>query len=198
MLPMTATPSVAAELAGGVVDRRSDAGLLVGDDAHDRLGRRGGGEAETDAEQRPSDRRSRGRGSRRWRSRPRRTMRRPWQAAGDDDLVADPHRELGRRAIDADGDRERHGQDADAGAQRRVALEELEVLGDQEHEPGQREERDRDRSARRGEAQVAEQATGRASGRAPCAPRRRRRRDDRQRRRSREVRRAVQPRRVPR
>ena len=36
-----------------------------------------------------------------------------------------------------------------------VSLEELEVLGDQEDEAGEREERDRDRDARRGETRLA-------------------------------------------
>ena len=79
------------------------------------------------------------------------------QAAGDDELGAEAHGELGpehRR----DTHRRRDGQQVHAGRQRAVALDELEVLGHQEDEPEQREEGDGHRAARGGEARVAEQA----------------------------------------
>ena len=56
----------------------------------------------------------------------------------------------------ADGERDR--EQADTRGERPVALEELEVLGDQEAEARYPEEGDGDRTARRGEAKVAEEA----------------------------------------
>src|SRR5262249_34340445 len=59
-----------------------------------------------------------------------------------------------------DGEGGGDGQEADAGPERRVALDELEVLRDQEGEAGEGEEGDGDGDAGGGEAQGAEQADG--------------------------------------
>ncbi len=100
------------------------------------------------------------------------------EPAGDDDLVADAHREANPEER-ADGDAQRDRKDPQAGAQRRIVLEELEVLGDEEDEAGQREEGDRDRTARRREAQVAEEREVEHRVRSGGAPTTRRRHGDR-------------------
>ena len=81
----------------------------------------------------------------------------PEQAGGDDLLGAEAHGELGaEHRHDPHG--ERDGQQVDTRGERPVALEELEVLGDQEAEARYPEECDGDGTARRGEAKVAEEA----------------------------------------
>ena len=79
------------------------------------------------------------------------------QARGDDELGPDAHGELGPEDR-GDGHEGRDGEQPEAGGQRPVAFEELEVLGDEEDESREREEGDRDRCAGGGEAEVAEQA----------------------------------------
>ena len=122
----------ASEQAGGVVDGGADAGLGLRHDPHDRFGR-GCAVSPTPRRRAASGRRSRGSWFRcavetqakKPASRPGRRSRPAW-CRSDSELGAE-HRH------DPDGDRD--GQQADAGGERRVALEELEVLGDQEAEP---------------------------------------------------------------
>src|SRR5258708_22137353 len=74
------------------------------------------------------------------------------QAGGNHDLVADAHRKLDpddRADHEGDGD----GHDPQPRAERRVALEELEVLGYEEGEAGEGEEGGGERTAGGSEAQ---------------------------------------------
>ena len=82
-----------------------------------------------------------------------------WTIRGDD------HR--------GDGDRHRDRERAQAGLERRVAADELEVLGDEEDEAEEGEERGGDRRARRGEPPVAEDAHREHRVLDPQLPRRR-------------------------
>ena len=79
------------------------------------------------------------------------------EPGGDDQLGPDSHRQLG--ADDRpDTDRQGHRQQVDTGRERPVAPDgQLEVLGHEEDEAEQREERNRDRHARRAEPHVAEE-----------------------------------------
>src|SRR4029453_3612457 len=70
----------------------------------------------------------------------------------------------------ADGDAGGDGQDPHAGAQGGIALEELEVLGDQEYEPREREEDDHDRAASGREPQVAKERDVQHRMRTPSLP----------------------------
>ena len=160
---MTATPSVAAEQPGGVVDGRADAGLGRGHDAHDRLGRRRAGEAHPGAEQHHLARDRPVARAAPTPSRPRRRRRRQRRGPPSTTSLVPKRTASFVPTTEAIADRRRDRQQVHAGRQRAVALEELEVLGDQEDEPEQREERDRDRAARGGEARIAEQARRRAS-----------------------------------
>ena len=156
-LPITATPRVPPEQPRGVVDRRADAGLGLRDDAHDRLGRGRAGEPHPGPEHDHlrSDRpvAGVGRGGRD----PRVERSHQEQPARDDELRAGPDREP-RAEHRGDRHAARDRQQAHTGRQRAVALQELEVLGDEEDEAGQGEERDRDGRARGGETRVARTA----------------------------------------
>ena len=72
------------------------------------------------------------------------------------ELGPGPHGELGSRDR-PDRDRQRDREQPDAGGQRAVAADELEVLGDQENEAEQGEEGHRDRSAGCAEPHVTEE-----------------------------------------
>src|SRR5262249_1889060 len=86
------------------------------------------------------------------------TMGEPPQASagGHHRLVAGSDGEPGAHQ-GGDGDGGGHGQEADAGAEGRVALDELEVLGDEEREPGEGQERDGNGAAGSGETRVPKQ-----------------------------------------
>ena len=131
----------AAQQAGGVVDRRADPGLGLGHRSHDGLG--GGRAGETHA--RPQHNHLSGdgpvAGACRRCGHPHVEDGHRGQSCGHDQLGAEPYGELGaydRCEGDTGGDR----QEANTGRQRTVVLDELEVLGDQEDEPGQGEEGD--------------------------------------------------------
>src|SRR5262249_24200318 len=146
----------AADLAGGVVHGGADAGLLFGDDAHDRLGGRCGGETQAAAEEDQLAGELEVGGRHRRGGDPEEPEDGEPKSGRDDGLVAHLHGESG-----ADDGRDGHGggdgQEADAGLEGAVGLQELEVLGDDERETEQGEERDRHGSAGGGEAKVAEQ-----------------------------------------
>ena len=94
------------------------------------------------------------------------------EPGGDDGLVADPHREH-RPEHRRGAGRERDRQQPDAGLERLVAAQDLEVLRDQEDEAEEREERERDRGRGGAEAGVAEQPHVEQRVRGPAARRRR-------------------------
>ena len=146
----------AAEQPRGVIHRRAHARLRPWDDVHDRLGRRRAGESHPGAEENHLRRdRSVARGCRAGRD-PGVEAGHGDQAGGDDELGAEAHRKPGAEHRGY-ADRGRHRQQVNASGQRAVALEELEVLGDQEDEAEEAEEGDCHRAAGRGEAGVTEE-----------------------------------------
>jgi hypothetical protein len=89
------------------------------------------------------------------------------EAGGHDQLRAAAHGEGG--AEDGrDAGHDCHRQQPHAGAERLVALQELEVKGDQEDEPHQREEADRHRTAGGAESKVPKQPD--VEHRSGCTP----------------------------
>ncbi len=147
----------AADQPGGVVHGRADACLAPRDGAHDGLGggRRGQAHAEPvqhhlDRDDAVTDRRAGGR------RHPAVERGHRDEPDGDDELGPGPHGELGPR-YRSGAHRQRHREQANAGGERAVAPDELEVLGHQEDEAEQGEERHRDRAAGRAEPQVAEE-----------------------------------------
>ncbi len=174
----------AAEFAGGVVDGRADAGLVGGQRAHDRLGGRRGGQPEAAAEQHHLHGDL---GCRAWRRRrstptparprrwPGRRRRRRWCRS----VRRCAARRCWRRAIEI-GDR----QQPHAGLECAVALDELEVLGDDEDEAEQGQEAGGHGEAAAGEPPVREHRHVEHRMRCCAAPTARTRRARRRRRRS--------------
>ena len=143
----------ATELPGGVVDAGGGAPLVVGHRAHDRLGRRRRDRRQPEGQQHhgEDDRPQVGGVLRRVEGRHDEAGSHQQQPRRHDQPRADLERHHGGdRREDRRHDRE--GQRVHAGRQRRVALHELEVLGDQEDEAEEAEERHRDGERTAGEA----------------------------------------------
>src|SRR5262245_46607280 len=145
-----------AEESGGVVDSGSDAGLGGGDGTHDRLRGGRGDEAEPTTAQNHLSGDGEVGGACVVGGDPQQSDAPQAKASGHDRLVAGSDREPGAHQ-GGDGDGGGHGQEADAGAEGRVALDELEVLGDEEREPGEGQERDGNGAAGSGETRVPKQ-----------------------------------------
>ncbi len=127
------------------------------DGAHDRLGRRCGGQAHSEPVQHHLDRDNAvadGPGCHG--SDPAVKAGHGHEPGRHHQLGARPHGEL-RSRDRSDSDRQRDGQQVHAGGQRSVTADELEVLRHQEDEAEQREERNRDGAASRTEPHVTEE-----------------------------------------
>ena len=174
----------AAELAGGVVHRRADARLVQRQRPHDRPRRRCGGDAHAqrlhhDSEREPPVARvtllvsaSSAMPSPAMVRPDATTSRWPKRSTSLADCVADT------RYASA------HGRMRTPGRQRRVAVHELQVLGEEEVRAEHGEEHERDRRGRRGEAGVAEVAEVEHRLLRPQLPRHERTRGPRPRRRT--------------
>ena len=144
-------------LACRVVDGGADAGLAGGQRSHDRFGRRRRGEAHAEPEEHAHETTEHDRGHDRVRRIHQQRGRHDQQATYDNPLGPEALDQLGRLRC-AGHDADRHGRGHEAGLQRGIPEDELEVLSQQERRAEQREVRERDRRRRRREARVSKEA----------------------------------------